>query len=199
MSLPDFRFGEAGWFLLVFIVSFVSIIITTVNNNIYNYSYKYKKKHKLLNQISKWKTKKKKHFRPNTFIDLLRDILLVLLFTWNNRTKKKKKKNRVPLRPPNLYRTKKKKKKHRVPLRPTNLLLLLLTMTTYTVAANELEGVIIRFAPHPDTAFRFFIIPSMLYMALTSTKLISIFCSMISRPMDKLSCIRTHQSDCWAI
>ena len=141
----DFRFGEAGWFLLVFIVSSVSIIITTVNNNIYNYSYKYKKKHKLLNQISKWKTKKKKHFRPNTSIELLRDI-----FTWNNRTKKKRK-NHVPLRP-----TKKKKKNH-VPLRPTNplLLLLLLTMTTHTIAANDLEGIIIRFAPHPNPAFPF--------------------------------------------
>ena len=33
MFLSNFRFGEAGWFLLVFIVSSVSII-TTVNNNI---------------------------------------------------------------------------------------------------------------------------------------------------------------------
>ena len=90
MSLFDFRFREVGSFLLSFIVPSVSIIITTVNNNIYNYSYKYKKKHKLLNQILKWKTKKKKHFRPNTSIDLLRDILL-LLFAWNNRMKKKKK------------------------------------------------------------------------------------------------------------
>ena len=144
-TISDFRFGEAGWFLLVCIVSSVSIIITTVNNNIYNYSYKYKKKHKLLNQISKWKTKKKKHrlrhFRPNTSIDLLREILRVrvLFFAWNNRPNKKKKK--------------KKKKKHRV---PTSLLLLILTMTTtYTVAANDLEGVIIRFAPHPNTSFPF--------------------------------------------
>ena len=53
-SLSNFRFGVAGWFLLAFILP-VSIIITTVNNNIYNYSYKYKykKKHKLLNLISK--------------------------------------------------------------------------------------------------------------------------------------------------
>ena len=87
-SLSDFRSGVAGCFLLVFIiVSSVSIIVTTVNNNIYNYSYKYKKKHKLLNQISNWK-KKKQNFRQNTSIDLLRDILL--LFSWNNRTKKKK-------------------------------------------------------------------------------------------------------------
>ena len=73
----DFRSGVAGCFLLVFIiVSSVSIIITTINNNIYNYRYKYKKKLKLLNQISKWKKKKKaNHSRPNTSIDLLRDIL----------------------------------------------------------------------------------------------------------------------------
>ena len=99
-SLSDFRSGVAGCFLLVFfiIVSSVSIIVTTVNNNIYNYSYKYKKKHKFLNQISNLKkknktkdhpTKKKKqnqsYFRPNTSIDLLCDI-----FAWNNRTKKTK-------------------------------------------------------------------------------------------------------------
>ena len=77
-SLFDFRSGEAGCFLLVFIVSSVSIIITTVNNNIYNYSYKYKKKHKLLNQISKWKTKKKKNHHR-----------LLLLFTWITWPKKK--------------------------------------------------------------------------------------------------------------
>ena len=191
----------AGCFLLVFIVSSVFIIVTTVNNNIYNYSYKYKKKHKLLNQISnwkkkkkkkkkncqtfdvpknsvllrptnsvpqrptsevpkrkkkkknrlrptnqvlvsKWKTKKKTYFRPNTSIDLLRDILL--LFLWNNRKKKKKKNQSRPT------------KTNSVRFRPTNLLLLLLTMataTTYTVAANDLEGVIIRFAPHPNTDF----------------------------------------------
>ena len=36
------------------------------------------------------------------------------------------------------------------------LLLLLLTMTTtYTVAVNDLEGAIIRFAPHPVTDFPF--------------------------------------------
>ena len=93
VPISDFRSGVAGCFLLVFIiVSSVSIIVTTVNNNIYNYSYKYKKKHKLLNQISKWK-KKKKNFRLNTSIDLLRDIILLLLFTWNNWTKKQKKKN----------------------------------------------------------------------------------------------------------
>ena len=28
-------------------------------------------------------------------------------------------------------------------------------MTTHTVAANTLEGVIVRFAPHPDTSFPF--------------------------------------------
>ena len=88
-SLSNFRSGVAGWFLLVFIiVPSVSIIVTTVNNNIYNYRYIYKKKHKLLNQISNWKTKKTKHFRPNASIDLLCDTLL-LLFPWNNRTKKK--------------------------------------------------------------------------------------------------------------
>ena len=62
--------------------------------------------------------------------------------------------NRLRLRPKN------KKKKNRVPLRPKNLLLLLLLLlltmaTTYTVAANDLEGVIIRFAPHPVTDFPF--------------------------------------------
>ena len=63
MSFSSFWFGEAVCFLLAFILPvYVSIIITTVNNNIYNYSYKYKykKKQKLLNQISKGKKKKKK-------------------------------------------------------------------------------------------------------------------------------------------
>ena len=41
-----------------------------------------------------------------------------------------------------------------MPLQPTNLLLLL-TMTTYNVAANDLEGVIVRFAPHPNPSFSF--------------------------------------------
>ena len=194
----------AGCFLLVFIVFSVSIIVPTVNNNIYNYSYKYKKKHKLLNQISNWKKKKKKFVPPkidvpNTSTDLLRDIILLLLFTWNKRKKTTnsvllRTTNSVPLRPKfEVPNRKKKKKKHRSrptnqvlvstwktkkktttnsnlllnPIknnrkkkkqkRPTNLLLLLLFImtTTYTVAANDLEGVIIRFAPHPITAFPF--------------------------------------------
>ena len=95
MSFSDFRFREAGSFLLAFILPVsVFIIITTVNNNIYNYGYKHrhKKKHKLLNWISNhilhkkknhhywptFKVKEKKHFQPNTSVDLLRDILLLL-------------------------------------------------------------------------------------------------------------------------
>ena len=54
MTFSNFRFGEAGSIFLAFILP-VSIVITTVNNNIYQYGYKYrrkrKKKHKLLNQI----------------------------------------------------------------------------------------------------------------------------------------------------
>ena len=58
--------------------------------------------------------------------------------------------NRLRLRPKN------NKKKNRVPLRPTNLLLLLQTITTtYTVAVNDLEGVIVLFAPYPNPAFSF--------------------------------------------
>ena len=204
----NFRSGVAGCFLLVFIVSSVFIIVTTVNNNIYNYSYKYKKKLKLLNQISnwkkkknrsrptkpnsvllrptnsalfrptnqvlvsKWQTKKNQRFRPNTSIDLLRD----LFFAWNNR--KKTSTNsilllnplllllnplllllRVRLTTPVLLRLpllllNRPKTKNCVPLRPTNLLLLLLAMSnTYTVAANELQGIIVCFEPHPNPAF----------------------------------------------
>ena len=94
MTFSAFRFGEAGCIFLAFILP-ISIIITTVNNNIYNYGYKYrhKKKHKLLkripsllrvlvrllpilllnlqlkqlkNKVPKWKCKKKKNHQPTT-------------------------------------------------------------------------------------------------------------------------------------
>mmetsp|Transcript_30728 Transcript_30728/g.34399 ORF Transcript_30728/g.34399 Transcript_30728/m.34399 type:complete len:939 (-) Transcript_30728:336-3152(-) len=242
MIFSDFRFGEAGCFLLAFILP-VSNIITTVNNNIYNYGYKYrhkhKKKHKLLNRISnhilrknhhrstlevkkKIEVRKKKNRvplrRPNTSIDLLRDILL-LLFAWNNRPKKKK--HRVPLLTTNsllvlLPLPKKRLKNHRptielllllLRVRPTNrlrltihsilrevlrvrllstielllllrvllrptisrvlllllttnslriLLLLRLTMTSYAVAADTLEGIKLSFHPHQSRDIKWF-------------------------------------------
>ena len=67
MSFSNFWFGEAVCLLLAFILPVsISITITTVNNNIYNYSCKYKKKQKLLNQILKWKKKKKNKLRRQT-------------------------------------------------------------------------------------------------------------------------------------
>ena len=82
MTFFDFCFGEAGSIIFLAFILPVSIVITTVNNNIYNYGYKYrqKKKYKLLKQIPNsllllLLEKKKKKFVPL----LMTNSLLVLL------------------------------------------------------------------------------------------------------------------------